>query len=197
MIFINKGDAPLSLRQAINRGIQHVERELGKAGARKGDQVIFGATAHSDLPARLIAVLAGLPNAPATYPDYAAGWESDNVQNGINNLFNHQLAAYKTSVARLARYRLADGQEEETAEEETGEFDEQGNPITHTVIVKRLIEPLDAEIEQPVYDENTGEQIGTEMVPNPLIIQDDAERAKAQTIVDGLPSAVISFANIN
>lgn len=186
MIFINEGDAPLSVRQATKRGIQYVDRELGAAGARKGDQTIFGATAHADLPTRLLDVLTALPNAPATYSDYAAAWESDNVQNGINNLFNHQLAAYRNAVARLSKYRLADGREESIDTDEFGQ--------TYTI---SAIKPLDAEVEQAVYDEDTGEQTGTEMVPNPLIVEDDAERVQAQIVVDNTPIAVLEYAEAN
>jgi hypothetical protein len=56
------------------------------------------------------------------------------------------------------------------------------------------IDPLPAEIEQTVYDETTGEQTGTIMVPNPAVVRDDAERAAAQAVIDGTPTEVIAFA---
>ena len=50
----------------------------------------------------------------------------------------------------------------------------------------------DALVEQPIYD-NEGEQTGTEMVDNPLIVQDDENRANAQAVIDATPQAVKDF----
>jgi len=81
-------------------------------------------------------------------------------------VFNHQLAAYRAAVARLARYRLADGRPEVIEDQPTGEFDpETGEP----------------------------EYTGTQMIPNPDIVKDDVERAKAESIVDGTPQEVKNF----
>lgn len=194
MIFIEVGQSPLSFRQATKRGKNHMLRELGAAGARPGDMDIFTAVPQSGLPQRLLDVLAALPGAPATYADYAAGWEADNVVNGAHNLFNHRLAAYRQAVARLAQYRLADGRPEITEEWGTGEYDpETGEELTETVVVQSAIAPLPAEIEQLVYDETTGEQTGTQMVPNPRIVQDDAERAQAQAVIDATPQEVTDW----
>lgn len=182
MIFINEGDTPLSLLEATKRGINHVNRELGAAGARKGDETIFVATAHADLPDRLIDVLSKLPNAPATYSDYTVAWDNDNVQNGLNNLFNHQLFAYRVAVQRLSQYRLAEGRKESTFVNEFGE--------KQTI---SAIEPLSLTIKQTVYDEDSGQQIGTKEIPNPEVITDDEERAQAQEIIDNTPASVIGF----
>ena len=137
-----------------------------------------------------------------SYEAFALGWEADNLINGANNLFNHQLVDYRAAQARLARYRLADGRPEVTDEQqaidEQGQpmFDEAtGDPVTESVVVQPAIDPLQAEVEQPIYDEVTGEQTGTEMMPNPEIVRDHAERAAAQAVVDDTPAEVIEFAN--
>ena len=199
-VFIQKGDAPLSVRQATKRGMAYVAAELAQAGARTGDEELLRVIPHADLPPRLAAVVQALGH--VSYEAFALGWEADNLINGANNLFNHQLADYRAAQARLARYRLADGRPEVTDEQqaidEQGQpvFDEAtGEPVMETVVVQAAIDPLPAEVEQPIYDEVTGEQTGTEMVPNPEIVRDDAERAAAQAVVDDTPAEVIEFAS--
>ena len=196
-IFIKQGDAPLSIRQATKRGLRHVQRELSEAGARPGDQDLLSTIPHDDLPQRLLNVIWNLPGAPATYADYAAAWEVANEENGANNLFNHQLAAYRAALARLARHRLADGRAAISEEQETGEFDGDGNPVTEVVVVQRAVAPLPAEIEAPVLDPETGAQTGTEAVPNPAIVADDQERAKAQVVIASVPADVREFDRLN
>ena len=198
-VFIQKGDAPLSVRQATKRGMAHVSAELAQAGARTGDEELLRVIPHADLTPRLAAVVHALGH--VSYAAYALGWEADNFVNGELNLFNHQLAAYRAAQARLARYRLAGGRSEVTEElqaiDDLGQpvFDEtNGEPVMETVVVQAAIDPLPVEVEQPVYDEETGEQSGTEMVPNPEIVRDDAERTAAQGIVNGTPAEVIEFA---
>ena len=198
-VFIQKGDAPLSVRQATKRGMAHVAAELAKAGARTGDEKLLRVIPHADLPPRLAAIVQALGH--VSYAAYALGWEADNLVNGEHNLLNHQMAAYRKARVRLARYRLADGRPEVTDElqviDEQGQpmFDETtGEPVMETVVVQAAIEPLPAEVEQPVYDEETGEQTGTEMVPNPEIVRDDAERTAAQAVVNDTPAEVIEFA---
>ena len=60
--------------------------------------------------------------------------------------------------------------------------------------MQAAIDPLPAEVERPIYDRVTGEQTGTEMVPNPEIVRDDAERTAAQAVVNDTPAEVIEFA---
>lgn len=179
-VFIQKGDAPLSLRQASERGLAVFNRELSAAGARMGDETLLMMTPHAQLPARLQAVVAALGH--ETYADYAAAWEADNAVNAANNLFNHQLAAYRQAVERLARFRLAEGLPEVT-EDQDGTI----------VIVQPAVAPLPATIERPVIDPETGEVTGSETVPNPAIVQDEIERAAAQAVVDGTPVEVKAF----
>lgn len=199
-VFIEKGDAPLSVRQATKRGMAYVAAELSLAGARKGDEELLRVISQAELPARLQAVVQALGH--VSYEAFALGWEADNLINGGNNLFNHQLAAYHAAQARLARYRLVDGCPEVTDEhqaiDEYGQplFDAStGEPVMEAVVVRTAIEPLPVEVEQPVYDDETGQQTGTAMMPNPEIARDEAERAEAQAVVDATPMVVIEFAN--
>ena len=124
-----------------------------------------------------------MPGAPASYADYAAAWEADNAINGFNNLFNHRLVAYRAAVARLARYRLADGQNEITATDADD----------NVTVIQPAIAPLPATVDVPIVDPETGEPTGVETVPNPLIVQDDAERAQAQAVIDATPADVLAF----
>ena len=199
-VFIQKGDTPLSVRQATKRGMAHVAAELAQAGSRTGDEELLRVIPHADLPARLADVVQALGH--VSYAAYALGWEADNLVNGEHNLFNHQLAAYREAQSRLARYRLADRRPEITEElqaiDHLGQpvFDETtGEPLMVTVVVQAAIDPLPAEVERPIYDEVTGEQTGTEMVSNPEIVRDEAERADARAVVDETPAEVIEFAS--
>ena len=199
-VFIQKGDAPLSVRQATKRGMAHVAAELAQAGARTGDEELLRVIPHADLTPRLATIVQSLGH--ISYQAYALGWEADNLINGEHNLFNHQLAAYRKAQSRLARYRLVDGRlevtDEQPAIDEQGQpvFDETtGEPVMETVVVQAAIDPLPPEVEQPIYDELTGEQTGTEMVSNPEIVRDEAERADARAVVEETPAEVIEFAS--
>jgi hypothetical protein len=59
-------------------------------------------------------------------------------------------------------------------------------------VVQTAIDPVEPTVEQPVYDDE-GNQTGTETVQNPLIVQDDAERADAQAVVDATPQEIKDF----
>ena len=192
-VFINKGDKPLSIRQATTRGAQMVARQLGAAGARAGDETIFSAKSHEELPQRLIDVLALLPGSPSSYSEYAAQWELSNETNSANNLFNHQLDAYRKHTARLSRYRLLDGRDEITEQRETEQVDGDGMPVFEAVVVSVKIEPLTEQIEQAIYNDEPGAPEGVELVPNPLVVEDERERQQAQMIIDSLPESVELF----
>lgn len=198
-VFIQKGAAPLSVRQATKRGMAHVAAELSRAGARKGDEELLRVIPHANLPGRLLDVVQILGH--VSYEAFALGWEADNFVNGANNLFNHQLASYRAAQTRLARYRLADGRPEVTDEQQVMDaqgqpvFDQMtGAPVMETVVVQAAIDALLSQVEQAVYNETTGERTGIELVPNPEVIWDDAERASAQAVIDGTPEEVIAFA---
>lgn len=199
-IFIKKGDAPLSVRQATKRGMAYVAAELAQAGARTGDEELLRVIPQENLPARLLDVVKVLGH--VSYEAFALAWEADNLVNGANNLFNHQLAVYQAAQARLARYRLADGRPEVMGERQV--IDEQGNPLFHEatgeplmelVVVQAAIDLIPLEIDQPVYDEATGEQTGSKMLSNPETNRDDEERAAAQTVIDQTSAEVIQFAD--
>ena len=114
--------------------------------------------------------------------------------------FNQQLAAYRTAIARLAQYVLADGREEVREMQPTGEqvFNEETmemEDVMHEVIVQTAIEPVEATVTRMVYSEDDpmAEPTG-ETIENPLITADNAERAAAQATVDATPQAVIEAA---
>ena len=169
-VFIQKGDAALSRRQAIKRGLRHFNAEKAYWEREQG-----------------------IVESDPEYQAWASQWIADNLVNAENNLFNNQLDAYRKATARLDQYRLADGRPELTEEQPTGEYDEEDNEIIETVVVQTAIDPLEPTVEQPVYDDE-GNQIGTEIVPNPLIVADDAERDAAQAVIDNTPQEVKDFA---
>lgn len=168
-VFIQKGDAPMSYRQAVKRGLRHFEAE--KAYWQREQ---------------------GLVESDPAYFAWAVQWVTDNTVNEANNLFNHALANYRSALARLAQYRVADGRPEIWEDQPTGEFDpETGEEILAPVLVQTAIEPLSAQVEETTYDEE-GNAITT-MVDNPEIVRDDAERAAAQAVIDSTPQDVKDF----
>lgn len=114
---------------------------------------------------------------------FMAGVVEDTDINRAANAFNVELAAYRQALARLARYRLAEGRAAIIGEDAAGE----------PVELVPAIEPLPAEVEVPDHDPETGELIGTVLVPNPMIVRDDAERAAAQAVVDAAAEKVTQF----
>jgi hypothetical protein len=176
-IFVTKGDAPLSAAQLDKRTQAYINRDWPLWQRERS-----------------------IRNNDGEFNAYMSTVAANTDSNRDNNIFNQQLLDYRIAVARLAQYRLADGRPELTEEVEAYDengmplFDEEtGEPVMETVVVQTAIDPLDATVEQPVYDELTGEQTGTETVPNPLIVSDDAERAAAQAIVDATPQEVKDF----
>src|SRR6056297_590554 len=168
-VFIHKGDPPMSRRQAIKRGLRHFNAEKAYWEREQG-----------------------IVESDPDYQAWATQWVADNVVNAENNLFNNQLTAYRKATARLDQYKVADGRPEITEEQPTGEYDEEGNEITETVVVQTAIDPVEPTVEQPVYDDE-GNQTGTETVTNPLIVADEAERAEAQAVIDQTPQEVKDF----
>jgi hypothetical protein len=109
--------------------------------------------------------------------------------------FAQQLASYKLATARLAQYVLSVGRAEVTESLPTGEqaWNEetlQMDDVMADVVTVTAIDALDATVEVTTYDIDT-DTSSTETVANPLITQDNAERAEAQAIVDATPQAVI------
>ena len=122
--------------------------------------------------------------------------------------FNKQLREYTAAIARLDNYILADGRAEVTEMQDTLEYvvDAEGMPVLNDdgeptyvqeeVVVVSAIEPLEATVEQTVYDEDDIEAEPTvETIENPEITQDNLERAEAQTVVDATPQAVVDAYN--
>ena len=107
--------------------------------------------------------------------------------------FAQQLSSYTTATARLAQYVLSVGRtevvenqatDEQVWNEETGEMD----AVMADVVTVTAIDALEATAEVTTYDDE--EVATTATVENPLITQDNAERAAAQAIVDATPQAV-------
>ena len=123
-------------------------------------------------------------------------------------LARHQLIKYGEAIERLSRYVLADGQDEVTQDivvRTENVLGEDGMPtmdendeyimqdITETIIVSHAIPALEATVTRTVYDEN---DVATEeTIENPLITEDNAERAEAQAVVDATPQSVIDTYN--
>jgi hypothetical protein len=110
--------------------------------------------------------------------------------------FNQQLADYRVAVARLAQYIVADGREEVTEMQPTGEqvFNEETmemEDVMHEVITVTAIEPVEPTVTRMVYSEDDpmAEPV-EETIENPVITTDVAERAAAQATVDATPQPV-------
>ena len=168
-VFVNKGDLPLTPAQLEKRAQKHIKRAWSDQTREKSIRLADG-----------------------MFDAFMTSFSADHDVNLANNTFNWQLSEYRKATTRLAQYILADGRAEVWEDQPTGEYDEEGNEVMESVLVQTAIDPLDATVEQPVYDDE-GNQTGTETVPNPLIVADEAERAAAQAIVDGTAQDVKDF----
>lgn len=166
-IFVNKGDAPFTPAQLEKRSQKHIKRSWPDQAREKSIRLGDGA-----------------------FDAFMATYSANHDINIANNTFNWQLAEYRKATARLAKYRLADGKPEETIETPTGQYDEEGNEIVDVTVIP-AIEPLDAQVEETVYDEEGN--ASTVIVDNPLIVEDDAEREAAQAVIDATPEDVKNF----
>lgn len=169
-IFVNKGDLPLTDAQLEKRAQKHITKDWPPQAREQSIRKADGA-----------------------FDAFMVGFSADHDVNVANNTFNWQLAAYRKASARLDQYKLAEGRPETTEEQPTGQYDDEGNEVVEIVVVQTAIDPVEQTVEQPVYDAETGEQTGTETVTNPLIVQDEAERAEAQSVVDATPQEVKDF----
>lgn len=111
-------------------------------------------------------------------------------------LFNRQLLAYRQAVKRLDRYVVADGLPEivtelpdPTGATQTNEQTGQEEPVMVTVVVQKYIAPAPTPVEVREWDEAT-QSFVTREIENPLITEDNAERAAAQNVVDNTPQDV-------
>ena len=168
-VFIQKGDAHLSVAQAYSRGMAIYNNEAAPH-VRDGWQVL-----DQDY-----------------YNAWAENWIKDNQTNETNNVFNLSLDRYRKATQRLARYVLSVGRAAAYENQATGEYNGEGVALTESVLVQSAIEPLDATVVVFVADEKTG-TTSEQTVPNPLIVADEAERAQATATVDATPEDVQSF----
>jgi len=110
--------------------------------------------------------------------------------------FNQQLSAYRTAIARLDQYIVADGRAEVTEMQPTGEqvWNEETmemEDVMHEVITVTAIDPVEPTVTRLVYSEDDPMAEPTEeTIENPLITTDNAERTAAQAVVDATPQAV-------
>ena len=120
-----------------------------------------------------------------TEADYEAHCKAvrDDLDQAIaDNALLASTIQYEQAERRLARYKLSEGV---TAVAETLEFRDvdTGEIILEYVPAIAGIDPLPATIELKVRDDE-GAVTGTETVPNPAIVQDEAERAAAGEVVN-------------
>jgi len=167
-VFVNKGDLPLTSAQIEKRAQKHIKRIWSDQAREKSIRLADGA-----------------------FDAFMTSFSADHDVNLANNTFNWQLAEYRKATARLARYVLADGRPEVYEDQPTGDYDEGGNEVMVSVLVQSAVEPLDATVEVTTYDVDGNGT--TETVANPLIVEDEAERAAAQSIVDGTPDDVTAW----
>ena len=112
--------------------------------------------------------------------------------------FTQQLESYTTATARLSQYVLSVGRAEVTESLPTGEqvWNEETyemDDVMADVVTVTAIDPIEATVEQTTYNDEGVATTAT--VANPLITNDEAERADAQAIVDATPQSVIDTYN--
>ena len=175
MIFVNKGDKPLTANQLEKRAQKYITRafplQAREESIRKDDGAFSG---------------------------FMTAFSADHAVNAESNTFNHQLVAYNDAVARLEKHVLLDGQAEVREMQPTGEqvFNEETmemEDVLEEVVVKPEIEPVEEFVEVTVYGDDPEAEPTVEQQRNPVVIQDEAEREQAQAIVDGASEAVKTF----
>ena len=175
MIFVHKGMKSLTSQQLNRRTQKYIDRDFPQWKRERS-----------------------MRKADGLFDTYMDGVEADTDTNRANNEFNWNLEQYRKAVVRLEQYELSVGVPESSEEVPTGEtaYNEETGETTEVTetVVTPAIEPLEATVTVAAYDDN-GEETGTEEVPNPLIVQDEAERAQAQSIVDNASEELISFIN--
>ena len=94
-------------------------------------------------------------------------------------LFDKQKAEYIKAKARLDQYELANGKIGVVRTETV--WDASTNSYVDKDVIDFIVEPL------PLFVEGIGR--------NPLVVQDEKERAEAQEVIDNIPQAVIDSIN--
>ena len=119
------------------------------------------------------------------YPKTQVGITSvASIPDWVNTaLFNRQKEEYVKAKARLAQYELANGKKGVVRTEKVWKVAQVGSPggfYVDTDVIGYIIKPLPIEVDG---------------VRNPLIVQDETERAAAQTVINNTPQAVIDSIN--
>ena len=172
MIFINKGDAPMTDAQLSKRTQAYINRDWPEWKRERSIRSNDG-----------------------EFNAYMVQVEADTDTNRANNTFNAQLVAYRKASDRLDHYIVAEGRPEvkemqptgeQVFNEETGEMED----VMQEVVVQTAIEPVESTIERTVYGDDPEAEPTVEVIENPLITKDNEERAAAQAVVDSTPQAV-------
>jgi hypothetical protein len=167
-VFVTKNDLPLTPAQLEKRAQKHIKRVWSDQAREKSIRLADG-----------------------MFDDFMNSFSVDHDVNLTNNTFNWQLDEYRKATARLARYVLADGRPEVWEDQPTGDYDEEGNEVMESMLVQAAVDPLEPTVEVTTYDVDGNGT--TETVANPLIVEDEAEREAAQSIVDGTPDDVTAW----
>jgi hypothetical protein len=167
-VFVNKGGITLTPAQLERRAQKHISRTWSKADIEKSIRTNDGA-----------------------FTAFMEGFSADYKVTSDNNKFNSDVAEYKKAAARLNRPEAAVGRSAVFEDQETGEFDADGQPILETVLVLPAVEPVPAEVEVTTYNEDGTPTVA--VVVNPVIEVDVAERAVAKVVVDTTPKPVKDF----
>lgn len=175
MIFISKGDTPLTAHQLHKKTQRIINRDWPEWKRERSIRLNDG-----------------------EFDTYMIQVQADTDINRETNTFNEQLVAYRAATARLNQYQIALGREEvreiqptgqQVFNEETGEMED----VMQEVVVMTAIEPVEPTVEITVYSEDMmGGEPTIEVIENPLITKDKAERAEAQAVVEATPEPVIT-----
>ena len=173
MIFISKGDTPLTAHQLHKKTQRIINRDWPEWKRERSIRLNDG-----------------------EFDTYMIQVQADTDINRETNTFNEQLVAYRAATARLNQYQIALGREEVREMQPTGEqvFNEETmemEDVMHEVMMQTAIDPVEATVEMTEYDEEGNATVST--IENPLITQDNLERANAQTVIDNTPVAVSQF----
>lgn len=115
-------------------------------------------------------------------------------------LFDTQLLAYKQAKARLDKHVLSEGMEPVVETRDTFVFNASADGgqqlVRQQYTLHHGYDPVEPEVSQDIFTEVVGASASPlfehtqQMIKNPLIVQDEQERAAAQQIVDNTPDAI-------
>lgn len=165
-VFIQKGDAPLSKREAEERGARIFTSQMIQWQREQG-----------------------IVESDPDYLSWAADWVADNQVNAANNLFNHQLAGYRKHKAVLDTPFDDGSREAYVSEEIIGYRGLEAEPIYREYEAVPAI-PMTVTVSQT--DPETGEAEEVE-VEHPVRKADREAREFAQVVVALTPQAVIDW----